>query len=575
MKNMLEKINFDKFEPILAKYVTSDINVLASVSPFIKKSQFKDEALGFLVHCFKSFYVKNKKLLNAEQLELYFANKAEENIIKEAFNKINGINLGSYDQDLLLKDTEQFIKEREIWNSLLHIAKKLDNNTITSEEVLKIVEKVCNISLDEEESYLDLFNDIDKVLEAIKEKNSVISTGYPTLDKIIDGGFYKDGKALYMFMAPPNKGKSLLLGNIASNLAEMGKTVLLISLEMSEVAYASRFCSQLCSIPFAELHLHSDKVKPVFENQTGKIIIKEFPTGQKTVEQIKLWTKKNIYDCGIKPDVILIDYINLIAGDGDTMYEKIKIICEKVRAMSYFFKTPVVSVTQQNRCLTEDTGLRLEDNSLILIKDVKVGDKIQGKNKIVTVTHKFKPEIQKVYQIKTKSGKLIKCSENHIFPTISGEKSISTGLTVGDKLFVSAKNFLKTIIEDEIVEIIELDFEKTYDISVSGDHLFFANDILTHNSADGQKMSGLNSVGESMGISATADFLGEIFFNEEDRILNIIRVGVAKNRYGQVGISFALKSNYETLRITDLEEEDNFVPTAIMEIGRDLELFSS
>lgn len=39
---------------------------------------------------------------------------------------------------------------------------------------------------------------------------------------------------------------------------------------------------------------------------------------------------------------------------------------------------------------------------------------------------------------------------------------------------------------DEIVSIVKRGIQKTVDITVDGDHLFFCNGILTHNSAAGR-----------------------------------------------------------------------------------------
>ena len=50
-----------------------------------------------------------------------------------------------------------------------------------------------------------------------------------------------------------NVGKSIFLGNIACNLASKGKTVLVISLEMSEMIYARRLSSNITRIPMKEL----------------------------------------------------------------------------------------------------------------------------------------------------------------------------------------------------------------------------------------------------------------------------------------------------------------------------------
>ena len=48
---------------------------------------------------------------------------------------------------------------------------------------------------------------------------------------------------------------------------------------------------------------------------------------------------------------------------------------------------------------------------------------------------KTEPKIMKTYKIKTKNGKEIICSGNHIFPTTNGEKCIEGGLKIGDKFY--------------------------------------------------------------------------------------------------------------------------------------------
>ena len=56
-----------------------------------------------------------------------------------------------------------------------------------------------------------------------------------------------------------------------------------------------------------------------------------------------------------------------------------------------------------------------------------------GFNEVMEVYPKTK---QKVYKIITESGKTIKCSDKHLFPTENGVLSISTGLKIGDNLYV-------------------------------------------------------------------------------------------------------------------------------------------
>lgn len=71
-------------------------------------------------------------------------------------------------------------------------------------------------------------------------------------------------------------------------------------------------------------------------------------------------------------------------------------------------------------------------------------------------------------------------------------------------------NILKNmeIIEDEIISIEEFDVMDTIDIEVDSVHkLFFANDILTHNSGWLTNDSNITSLGESGGLLHTVDVL--------------------------------------------------------------------
>lgn len=72
-----------------------------------------------------------------------------------------------------------------------------------------------------------------------------MSFGYDNLDSFTNGGMPSKGKFLGVVAAPTNMGKSIFLGNIATNAVKQGKRVLIISLEMSEMVYASRIYADL------------------------------------------------------------------------------------------------------------------------------------------------------------------------------------------------------------------------------------------------------------------------------------------------------------------------------------------
>jgi hypothetical protein len=175
------------------------------------------------------------------------------------------------------------------------------------------------------------------------------------------------------------------------------------------------------------------------EKNSGKLFIKEFPPSTITPKQLSAFVKR-FADSGIEIDAIVIDYLGLLhSTEGSNSYERIKYICEQVRAMSYVFKCPIISAVQLQRCL-DINSIIFTENGNKKIGDVVVGDRIMGKNGLVDVCHVYPRETKKVFRIKTKSGKEIICSKEHIFPTKGGINSIEDGLTVGDILFSASQN---------------------------------------------------------------------------------------------------------------------------------------
>lgn len=118
-------------------------------------------------------------------------------------------------------------------------------------------------------------------------------------------------------------------------------------------------------------------------------------------------------------------------------------------------------------------------------------------------------------------------------------------------------------IEDEIISIEELSEEmETMDIEVGGDHLFVANDILTHNSAyDKNQQLSLTQIGEAIKKVEHSDFVGLIrsifdeqqtnqpglFSSSSTRMEAVIK----KNRSGPKEKMVNFLVNFSHFRITD------------------------
>ncbi len=109
---------------------------------------------------------------------------------------------------------------------------------------------------------------------------------------------------------------------------------------------------------------------------------------------------------------------------------------------------------------------------------------------------------------------------------------------------------------DEIVSIKKVGIKETIDITVSGDNLFFANDILTHNSGMNSSDIELTDTSESMGGPMTADLLLALISTEELEELGQILVKQLKNRYGDKSMykRFVVGIDRAKMRLYDVEQ---------------------
>ena len=359
---------------------------------------------------------------------------------------------------------------------------------------------------------------------------------------------------------------------------------------MCQDVYAQRVDAHLSLLNVNHLQHFSEIAKGKILNfkkvhHTSNLFIKEYPPETINTNMIRAYVEKLIR-YGMKPDVVLVDYINLLLpsiSGRDSMYERIGTVSRELRALSYILGCPICSATQVNRCLTLDTKvvvLRNELEEKIKIKDVHVGDKIKSYNGFNTILKKYPIKTQIVYKITLTIGDenslySVEVSSNHMFPISSISKnnlndkkvlkSINNGLTKHDRVFCldkfynEDKTYEEVLMSSYVHDIEEVGEKETIDIELDGDHLFFANSILTHNSGFDTSDVTLANVSESAGIAQTADFVCALFQQEGDREANRIFGKILKNRLGGQ-LSTSMKStmefhiDYETLRLSDAKE---------------------
>lgn len=169
--------------------------------------------------------------------------------------------------------------------------------------------------------------------------DNLIDSGYTTINKMLSGydnGGFIPGTTTF-FVGASNSGKSVILGNLAKNIAFSGKNVLFVSLEMTISRTYRRIGSNVFDIPMSEYDRFAEDENLIAEHMravkqetlkntgvpVGKFIGIKF--AKATPSKIMGTAKKLEEKYGIKWHAIVIDYFTELDSDYGISPEKMYI----------------------------------------------------------------------------------------------------------------------------------------------------------------------------------------------------------------------------------------------------------
>ena len=333
----------------------TDDEYLSTIVDHIKPEYFNIKSISSVVTIIKDFHDEHGKCPTLTEIKSYLQTDESRDEFKEVVERVKEVADKNLNPEELYNNTETFLREKAVYTTLMNVAAECAKATdaVDTSALLDKFEKACGITLTTDLGF-DLLNRIDDHVKELQEKDKTVPTTWPWLDEKLDGGLLEEGRALYVFAGETNIGKSIILGNVAINIAKQGKTVLLVSLEMSEKMYCKRLSSSMSQIAINELVSNPDELKQQLhqykrDHDPARILVKEFPPNTITANNLKGFIKK-IVSTGVRVDCVVLDYVNLLNSSvGNNSYERVKNATEKLRALSYEFSCPIVTATQLNR----------------------------------------------------------------------------------------------------------------------------------------------------------------------------------------------------------------------------------
>ena len=190
-------------------------------------------------------------------------------------------------------------------------------------------------------------------LDFLKEspKRKYLPTGFIGVDNLLTG--FESGK-LYLLAARPAMGKSALALAMASNAA-VHKTVAFFCLEMEASEIFARIVtseSKVSSDRLKNPNLLHDNDYQRMTNTLGTLSNKQLYINDDvtlSIEQMKAAARKlkNKQDL----DLIVIDYAQLLRGEGNNRQEEISNISRSLKLLARELETPVLALSQLSRAV--------------------------------------------------------------------------------------------------------------------------------------------------------------------------------------------------------------------------------
>ena len=271
-----------------------------------------------------------------------------------AIDAIPELDEGHY--DWFLEEFEKFTKRQELERAILKSADHLEKGEYGPVE--KLIKDAVQISL-QKDMGTDYFADPRARLMALKTNNGQNSTGWPTLDQKLYGGFNRG--ELQIFAGGSGSGKSLIMQNLAVNWTQNGLSGVYVTLELSEGLCAMRIDSMMTDTNSREIFKDIDNVEmkvKMVAKKAGQLRIKYMPA-QSNVNDIRAYVKELQIQTGMRVDFLCIDYLDLIMPvsakvSPSDLFVKDKYVSEELRNLAKELNVLFVTASQLNRSAVEE-----------------------------------------------------------------------------------------------------------------------------------------------------------------------------------------------------------------------------
>jgi len=357
--------------------------------------------VGFQIKVLSSLLTHKEFLLNIQDVlaEEYFDNQAHRWIIKQIlgyFQKYHTcpsmdvlkVELKKIDNEVLqLSIKEQLREAYKASDEDLKYVEEEFSNFCKNQQLKKAL--LTSVDFLNAGDYDSIRSIVDNALKAGQDKNMgheynkdvesryredqrvTVATPWDPFNELLGGGL--GGGDFGLIFGNPGGGKSWSLVALGGYAVKLGYNVVHYTLELGADYVGRRYDAFFTNTPVNKIQQFKPKVEEAVSQLQGQLIIKEYPTGKASIGTIESHIKKCI-DLDFKPDLIIIDYVDLLRSKKNNRERKDEIddIYISTKGLARELNLPIWSVSQVNRAGAKD--------------DIIEGDKAAGSYDKIMIT---------------------------------------------------------------------------------------------------------------------------------------------------------------------------------------------
>ena len=374
----------------------TDKSFLQQISDILSPKYFESDANNWLITTILDYHKEYKASPTLEVIKVKTQELDHEVLkqqivqhMKDAWKYIEADDLPFIKQQAI-----DFCKNQEIKKAILNSVELLKHGQY--EEIKSKIDNALKSGGDKDIGHDYMTSIEERYTDAVRDTKE---TPWEVINDLTDGGLGKG--ELAVFVAPAGIGKSWGLINIGANAIKKGMTVLHYTLELNEAYVGLRYDSVITGIANQNLKHYQSQVKEELQKMQGELIIKHYPTKSVSVMGLRGHVEKCIMQ-DKKPDVIIVDYADLLRGHGQEKRHELEGIYEDLRGMAGEYEIPVWTASQANRSALEedviDASKVSESYGKVMVADFiislsrKVQDKLAGTGRWHVIKNRFGPD---------------------------------------------------------------------------------------------------------------------------------------------------------------------------------------